>query len=82
MHRSQIMLKEEQYAYLVSEAQRQGKTISQVVRDLIDEHITHTPGLEDDPFFDIIGMVEGNGEPVGRNIDHYLYGPESAQEPE
>jgi hypothetical protein len=34
MHRSQIMLKEEQYAYLVSQAQRQGKTISQVVREL------------------------------------------------
>jgi hypothetical protein len=82
MHRSQIMLKEDQYAYLVSQAQRQGKTISQVVRELIDEHIAQTRDLTDDPFFDLIGMVEGNGEPVGRNIDDYLYGTERAQEPE
>jgi hypothetical protein len=74
MHRSQIMLKEHQYAYLVNEAQRQGKSISAIIRDLIDEHVTQTRNLENDPFFDIIGMVEGDGEPVGRSIDYYVYG--------
>jgi predicted CopG family antitoxin len=74
MHRSQIMLKEEHYAYLVSEAQRQDKSISQIVRELIDEHISRSRNLEDDPFFEIIGMVEGDGEPVGRSIDYYVYG--------
>ncbi|MEJ2556959.1 MAG: hypothetical protein P8186_12160 [Anaerolineae bacterium] len=74
MHRSQIMLKEEHYAYLVSEAQRQDKSISQIVRELIDEQIARSRNLEDDPFFEIIGMVEGDGEPVGRSIDYYVYG--------
>jgi hypothetical protein len=74
MHRSQIMLKEEHYAYLVTEAQRQDKSISQIVRELIDEQIARSRNLEDDPFFEIIGMVEGDGEPVGRSIDYYVYG--------
>jgi len=74
MHRSQIMLKEHQYAYLVSEAQRQGKSISAIIRDLIDEHVTQTRNLENDPFFDIIGMVEGDDPHAAIDHDHYVYG--------
>ncbi len=33
MHRSQIILREDQHAYLVNKAQRQGTSISQVVHD-------------------------------------------------
>ncbi len=82
MHRSQIMLKEHQHAYLVSEAQRQGKSISQIVRELIDEHMARSRDLENDPFFDIIGMVEGDGEPVGRSIDYYVYGIDRTEDQE
>jgi hypothetical protein len=74
------MLKEHQYVYLVTEAQRQGKSISQIVRELIDEHIEQARDLENDPFFDIIGMVEGDGEPIGRSIDYYVYGIEPTDE--
>ena len=82
MHRSQIMLKEHQHAYLVSEAQRQGKSISQIVRELIDEHMARRRDLENDPFFDIIGMVEGDGEPIGRSIDYYVYGIDRTEDQE
>jgi hypothetical protein len=74
MHRSQIMLKEHQHTYLASEAQRQGKSISQIVRELIDEHIAQTLSLENDPFFDIIGMVEGGDPNAAIDHDHYIYG--------
>jgi hypothetical protein len=74
MHRSQIMLKEDQHAYLVSEAQRQGKSISQIVRELIDEHMVRSRDLENDPFFDIIGMVEGDDPDAAIDHDHYIYG--------
>jgi predicted CopG family antitoxin len=74
MHRSQIMLKEEHYAYLVSEAQRQDKSISQIVRELIDEHMGRSRNLEGDPFFDIIGMVEGDDPDAAIDHDHYVYG--------
>ncbi len=74
MHRSQIMLKEHQYAYLVNEAQRQGKSISEIIRDLIDEHMTQTRNLENDPFFDIIGMVEGDDPHAAIDHDYYVYG--------
>ena len=83
MHRSQIMLKEHQYTYLITEAQRQGKSMSQIVRELIiDYNIEQTRDLENDPFFDIIGMVEGDGEPVGRSIDYYVYGIEPTRDQE
>ena len=74
VHRSQIMLKEHQYAYLVSEAQRHGRSISQIVRELIDEHIEHTRDLENDPFFDITGMVEGDDPNAAIDHDNYVYG--------
>ena len=74
MHRSQIMLKEHQHTYLITEAQRQGKSIAQIVRELIDKHIEQIRNLENDPFVDIIGMVEGDGEPVSRSMDFYVYG--------
>ncbi len=82
MHRSQIMLNEHQHAYLVGEAQRRGVSISQIVRDLVEEHIAQSRDLENDPFFDIIGMVEGDGEPVGRSIDYYVYGIEPGKSDE
>jgi len=74
MHRSQIMLKEHQYAYLANEAQRQGMSISQIIRELIDEHIAQSHNLENDPFFDIIGMVEGDDPNAAIDHDYYVYG--------
>jgi hypothetical protein len=84
MHRSQIILKEDQYAYLVNKAQRQGKSVSQIVRDLIDEHIVRTRDLENDPFFDIIGMLEGDDPNAAIDHDYYVYGlpRRSESEPE
>jgi hypothetical protein len=74
MHRSQIMLREHQYAYLVTEAQREGKSISEIVREIIDEHIEQARDLENDPFFDIIGMVEGDDPHAAIDHDYYVYG--------
>jgi hypothetical protein len=74
MHRSQVMLKEHQHVYLVTEAQRQGKSISQIVRELIDDHMARTRDLENDPFFDIIGMVEGDDPNAAIDHDYYVYG--------
>ncbi len=74
MHRSQIMLNEQQHAYLVGEAQRRGVSISQIVRDLVEEHIAQNRDLENDPFFDIIGMVEGDDPDAAVDHDHYIYG--------
>ena len=74
VHRSQIMLKEHQYAYLVGEAQRQRKSISQLVRKIIDQHIEQSRDLENDPFFGIIGMVEGDDPNAAIDHDYYVYG--------
>ncbi|GAB4544410.1 MAG: hypothetical protein Kow0063_38090 [Anaerolineae bacterium] len=74
MHRSQIMLREHQYTYLITEAQRTGKSISEIVREIIDEHIEQSRDLENDPFFDIIGMVEGDDPHAAIDHDYYVYG--------
>lgn len=74
MHRSQILLEKWQYEYLADEARRQGKSISELVRGWLTEWIeSRRSHAQHDPFFDIIGIGEGDGSPVGQEHDKYLY---------
>ncbi len=51
MHRSQIMLEEEQYRFLADEARRKGKSISALLREWIDQRIQaqHRSSLNQGP---------------------------------
>ena len=75
MHRSQILLEEWQYRYLSDKAAREGKSISQVVRELITEqtepHRAET--WAEDPFFGIVGMVSSGDGHIAENHDKYIY---------
>jgi hypothetical protein len=83
MHRSQILLEEWQYQYLRDEARREGKSISQIVRELITERMESRRGeaLQDDPFFDIIGMVSSGDGRVAEEHDKYIYTNDWRQDP-
>ena len=74
MHRSQIILKEDQYAYLVNKAQRQGKSISQIVRELIDDHMARTRDLENAAFFGTLCGGGGGDLTPPFAHDSYVYG--------
>jgi hypothetical protein len=75
VHRSQILLEEWQYQYLSDRAKREGKSISQLVRELLTEWIEshRTETWEDDPFFDIIGMVSSGDGRIAEEHDKYIY---------
>jgi hypothetical protein len=75
MHRSQILLEEWQYQYLSDEARREGKSISQLVRELVTEWIeSHRIDTgERDPFFDVIGMVSSGDGHIAAEHDRYIY---------
>ena len=75
MHRSQILLEEWQYQYLSDKAKREGKSISQLVRELLTEWIEshRAESWEGDPFFDIIGMVSSGDGRIAEEHDKYIY---------
>ena len=76
MHRSQILLEEWQYQYLADESRRTGESMSAIVRRWIAEKIRELSqqDMEDDPFFEIIGMCAGEpGNTVGRDHDKHIY---------
>ncbi|GBC75921.1 hypothetical protein HRbin07_00113 [bacterium HR07] len=74
MKRVNIVLEEWQYQYLKDRAEREGKSISALVRDLVA--ILTTPpreGLKSDPIFKIVGIAKGRRRYVSRHHDEILY---------
>ena len=76
MHRTQIQLEQWQYQYLVEKAHQTRSSISDVIRRLITQaaHAQAPAERGSDPIFSIIGIGKGDGSPVSRDHDRYLYG--------
>ncbi len=74
MHRSQIMLEETHYRFLVDEAQRTGQSISSILRELIDRRMQsqRQPSLERDPLWDMVGIARGGSGKISEDHDRYL----------
>ena len=74
MRQTNISLEEWQYQRLKELAEKEGKSISQIFRELIDEKLELREGeIEKDPIFEIIGMGTGEGSAVAREHDKILY---------
>jgi len=73
MHRTQISLEEAQYERLMREARQQGISLSELLRRMIDSRFENIPPPED-PLSAIDGIGEGDGRPIGREHNKYLYG--------
>lgn len=74
MHRTQIQLEERQYRYLKAKARRSGKSISALLRELVDNQIRKQDEGGNDPLLEIIGIAEGPAGSTARRHDDYLYG--------
>ncbi len=74
MHRTQILLEQEQYRLLGIEARKQGVSVSALVRKLVDAYFQGDREPQADPLESIIGMGSGTGEAIGRDHNRYLYG--------
>ncbi|MFZ5994986.1 MAG: hypothetical protein ACOYU4_08380 [Thermodesulfobacteriota bacterium] len=75
MHRTQIYLDETRYQYVMNLAKRQKKSMAQIIRELVDEHIQKRAGQKrEDPFFQVIGTAAGTGESIAERYEDVLYG--------
>lgn len=74
MRQTNINLEEWQYHHVKELAEREGKSISQIIRELIDALFELREGeIEKDPIFEIIGMGRGESSGVAREHDKFLY---------
>jgi hypothetical protein len=73
MHWTQISLEERQYERLMREAKRLRISLSELLRRMIDQQFQQLPEPKD-PLDAITGMGEGDGRPVGREHNRFLYG--------
>ncbi len=70
MHRSQIIFEERHYNLLKNLAEREGKSISQVLREMVDSYMQKTGIFS-------INQIEGIAEDesaYGEDHDRWLYG--------
>ncbi|MBI5102720.1 MAG: hypothetical protein HZB33_12930 [Nitrospirae bacterium] len=74
-HRTQISLEDWQYHMLLEISKKTRKSLSGIIRDLVTEHLSGKPhGKGGDPILKLIGAGAGDGAPVAREHDRYLYG--------
>ncbi len=76
MKRTNIVLEEAQYQYLKDRAERErkSKSISAIVRELIEAAMRPSQeSIKDDSIFKIVGMAKGKGRDIARRNDEILY---------
>lgn len=75
MHRTQISIEEDQYYSLRHYAETHRKSISSVIRDLLNQHISNIQPdeLNKNPLQQIKGIVSGKEKSVGRNHNDIIY---------
>jgi len=85
MHRTQLLLETWQYEALRVRAEREGRSLSAVLRDILTEHLGPGGGRAAKRLAAIEGVAEGPPD-LGRRHDEYLYGapdqPDQPAEPE
>ncbi len=74
-HRTQISLDDWQYQMIVEISKKTKKSISAIIRELLSEKLlVHAANKDKDPISKLIGIGKGDGSPVAREHDKYLYG--------
>lgn len=75
MHRTQVSLEDKQYRNLQRYAKLKNRSISAVIRELLDAHIpvAAQPKGAENPLLALKGIVSGKGKTTGRNHNDFLY---------
>ena len=77
--RVQVLLTPRQVQYLKERSERDGSSISAIARELVQAEMEgQQQAIEDDPFWEIVGMVAGGDPDAGVEHDHYVYGTRSS----
>ncbi|MDP3296729.1 MAG: hypothetical protein Q8N09_03915 [Thermodesulfovibrionia bacterium] len=73
-HRTQISIEDWQYQILLETSKKLKKSLSGIIRDLLTEKFSkETVKPEKDSICGIIGIGAGDGLPVAREHDRFLY---------
>lgn len=72
LYRTQLLLEESQYRFLKNMAHREGKSLSQVVRQLVAEKIAAQQQRERGGLEALAGIIDDPGL-AGRDHDRVLY---------
>lgn len=74
MKRTNISLEEWQHEYLKERARREEKSMSALIREIVEQYAKkERQAGEDDAIHDIVGMASSSGGEVAREHDQYLY---------
>ena len=76
--RTQIMLDEDLYQRLMTNAQTEGRSVSSLVREAVTRWLAQQSPrpIEQTSFWSLIGAgasSQGGELPISENVDHYLY---------
>lgn len=74
MHRTQLSLEDWQYEALKSLAERQGRSISDIVREVLTKHLRDGRKKRGRQGLKAIEGIGQNPDVCGRDHDLYLYG--------
>jgi predicted CopG family antitoxin len=73
-HRTQISLEDWQYQILLEMSKKEKKSLSQIIREFLSEKFSKQAAKpKEDSVWSIIGIGSGDGSPVAREHDRFLY---------
>lgn len=74
-HRTQISLDDWQYQTLLDLSRKTKKSLSALIREMINEKFAPKPGVpENDPVYSIVGIGGSGQKSTARDHDAVLYG--------
>lgn len=83
MKRTNISLKTWQYEYLKERAEREGESMSELIRQMISEAAQEThQNSGSDAIHDVVGMAESDEQTVSREHDKHIYTSETEENEE
>ena len=71
-HRTQVSIEDWQYEALLEMSRKTKKSLSQILRDLITDKLSRQ-AVKEESILGIIGIGAGDGSPVAREHDKFLY---------
>jgi len=73
-HRTQISIEDWQYQILLEMSKKEKKSLSSIIREFLSEKFSkQVVKTKEDSVWSIIGIGSGDGSPVAREHDRFLY---------
>ena len=73
------MIDEDLDEALARQAREEGTSKAALIRRYVRERIKPLPPIEEDPLWEIYGMVKGGGGKDSLSVDDVVYGPKRAE---